>query len=316
MSWTISDTTYAGEAAAPFITRAMVGNEVFTKGLCFIQENVNKKFTIPRLVLSNLVQAPAATPVSQGSATVDGRTLVPGGYMLYWEFDPNNFDAHWFASMLQGTLLDRTLPETLASGILQEFLKYHDDWLANAMFVSDTDGTDLLGGTAYTYFDGWLAKMLADGDVYDVSSPVTLTAANIEAKLQAVEDLVIANAPALLYDPDSVYVCSYKTAKLWERAQSAGTYKGINNTEGGVLRFQGKEVVPVKGCPDNTIIHTRATADRTSNLWAGVHAVDDTTEIKISPLQNNSDLWFVKMKNKVDVNHGFGKDVVLYTTLS
>ena len=316
MGFTISDTTYAGKNLEGFITRAMIGNEPFQKGIMYIEENVDKKFTIPRLVLTDLVQAVAATPVSQGTATVDGRTLTPGGYMLYWEFNPKKFDDHWFSAMLEGSLLDRTLPATLESAIVQEFLKYHDDWLASALFSSDNSGTDLLGGTDYVYFDGWVRKMLDDSDVNDVSSPVTLTSANIEAKFQACEDLLITSAPALLYDPDTKFIVSYKTAKLWERAQASATYKGIDNTRAGLLAFQGREIVPIKGCPDNTIILTRTGAARTSNLWAGVQAISDSMEIKLMPLQNNSDKWFIKMINEIDVNHGFGADVVLYTTLT
>ena len=68
----ITDTTYAGEAAAQFITKPVVGMDTVQKGCIHVQDGIKKKYTIPRIDVSGFIQKRAATPISQGTITVDG----------------------------------------------------------------------------------------------------------------------------------------------------------------------------------------------------------------------------------------------------
>ena len=103
----IQDTTWSGPAASYMITRAVVGADTIEKGVIYVEDGIKKKKTIPRIEVSNFMQRRSATPVSQGDVVVDGRVLEPQDLMLYYEFNPRDFEAHFYAEQLQPKLLGR-----------------------------------------------------------------------------------------------------------------------------------------------------------------------------------------------------------------
>src|SRR6478609_2367149 len=185
MGLLINDTTYAGEVASSFIVKAITGSDTIQGGNVYVKDGIKKKFTIPRIQVSNMIQDPAATPTSKGDVKVDGKVLDPEEYLIYLEFNPNDFEDHWFATELDEKLLDRRLPMTVESALIQEVLKLHANYVEKALWQSKKTNTD-----AYKYFDGFLKKMLDNSDVIDVSSPTTLSAANIFAEFAKVKALV------------------------------------------------------------------------------------------------------------------------------
>lgn len=310
MALTITDTTYAGEAAGEFIVKALTGNETVDGGHIHVEGGIKKKFTIPRLSVDGIVQDYAAEPVSSGTITVDGATITPNRFMLYVEFNPKDFHDHWFANQLQGNLLDEALPQTMESALIQEYMKYFNNYMNKAIWQSRTTNTD-----TFKYWNGLIYNALADSTVIDTASATTITAANVEAQLQLVEDKIRDSVPDLLFDENLKIFTSYKTANLWEQAQYAGTYKGLNNTEKGLMKFHGRTIVPIKGMPDNTMLAAKGSTGRDSNLWMGINDFADAT-VKVMKKNAYGDLWFIKMEFEADVQIGFGSEVVLYTTLS
>lgn len=305
MSLQIADVSYAGEAASSFIVKSVVGNEIVQGGHAYVKDGIKKEFTIPRFTVENVIQDRQATPVSpQGSSKVDGRKLVPADYMLYDEFNPRDFEDHWFATQLNPTLIDRRLPVTVESVIIQEYLKQHNKFLGKAILMSNT-----AGAKPYAYFNGLITRAIADAEVPKVASPVVLTVENIAGAFRATLNRVAAD---VLYDSSLKFFVSYKTAQLWEEAQQNAGFKGVDPTLAGLNRFSGRTIVPLFGMPDNTIMLGKGTADMTSNLWVGMNSVDDAT-VQFAKLQANSELYFIKMNMKVDANYGFGAELALYT---
>jgi hypothetical protein len=306
MSVTISDVSYAGEAASAFIVKSVVGNEIVNGGHIFVKDGIKKEFTIPRFNVEDVIQDRQDTPTKpKGTATVDGQKLIPADYMLYDEFNPRNFEDHWFAAQLNPTLIDRRLPVTIESVIIQEYLKQHNKFLGKAILQSDKTN----GVKPFAYFDGLVTRARLDITVPKVASPSVLTISNIATALQSVLDIVKAD---VLYDPALKYFVSYKTAQLWEKAQQQSTYKGVDSTQAGLNRFSGRTIVPLFGMPDNVIMLAKGSADMSSNLWLGMNSVDDAT-VEFAKLQANSELYFIKMLMKVDTNYGWGEELALYT---
>lgn len=310
MAIAINDVTYAGEVASQFIVKALSGLDTVKGGHVYVKDGIKKKFTIPRFVVDDMIQERQATPTSGGTATVDAKTIQPQDYMMYFEFNPRDFEDHWQAVNLNPALLDAELPPTVESVLIQESMKFHNNFLERKIW-QNTDYVAPTEGSSPDYFNGFVKKMLDDANTIKVTSPVTLTVANIEAKLQATEDAIPAS---LTYDPAMKFFVSYKTGKLWERAQTAGDFKGINNTQKGVMMFQGRQVVPLAGVPNDTIIAAKGSASLDSNLWLGINSQEDN-QIQLARLQANSELFFIKMLFKADVQFGFGEEVVIYTTI-
>lgn len=302
----ITDTTYAGEAASTFIVKAITGNETVDGGHVYVKDGIKKKFTIPRFDadFEDFVQDRAATPVSKGTLNVDGRALTPQDYMIYTEFNPRDYEDHWFATQLNPTLIDRTLPVTVESTVVQEVLKRHSRYLNKALWNSDST---LASPSIYRYYDGFIKKA-ADAASNVVSSPTTLTASNIQGEMLRCWNLIPA---ALRYNTDMKFFVNYATYDLYITSQINQTYKGVDVTSEGKDTFKGRKVVKINDLPDNFIFVAKGSATMESNLWVGMNSTDDA-KLELRQLQANSELWFIKMLMKVDVQIGWTEETVLY----
>ena len=257
----IQDTTYAGEVASSFIVKAAIGNEIVQGGHVMVKDGIKKKYTIPRMTVGDdFIQDRVPTPVSgsaagstgSGTITVDAQVLDPQDYMIYQEFNPRDFEDHWEAVNLSPNLIDRRLPVTVESVIIQEVMKKHNQWLGGAIMRGSKALTSNL-----KYFDGLITRAIADSNVPKVASPVVLTNVNINAQLE----LSLGTVPAaVLYDPNLKCFVSYKTAQLWEQYQRAQGFKGVDNTMAGIMRFAGRQMVYLYGMPDDTIFWAKGCA--------------------------------------------------------
>lgn len=305
----ISDTTYAGEAASTFIVKAITGNETVQGGHVYVKDGIKKKFTIPRwdADYEDFVQDRMATPISKGTMNVDGHTLQPADYMIYTEFNPRDYEAHWFATMLTPTLIDRTLPATVESIVVQEVLKRHDRYLNKALWNSSTANTTGI----YKYYNGFIKNAQnanIGSDATQTVTGTTLSAANIQAEMQKGFDKLPA---ALRYDNSVKFFMGYAAWDLYMQSQINQTYKGVDITNVGIATFRGHPVVKINDLPDNFYFVAKGLPTPESNLWVGMNSVDDA-KLELRPVQNNSELWFIKMLMKVDVQIGWNSETVLY----
>ncbi len=323
----IQDTTYAGEAASYMYTRAVIGADTIDKGCIYVEDGIKKQKTIPRIEVSNFIQKRAATPVSQGTVTVDGAVLVPQDLMLYYEFNPRDYEQHWFAELLQPRLLGRELPVTAENFMLMQTMKRLNEFFENAIWRSrvafdPANPTETpagvgqaAGDSAYFYFNGLIQKMLSNAATIQVPSPVTLTASNIRSQFQVAYQLV---PKALLYKYGAgglKILVGYPTQQIYEQALREDTYKNENTTEKGVNKWSGYDVVPCAGIPDNTFIFAIAKPDVDSNLWLGINSTEDN-QLQLQRLQNNSEMFFVKGLFKMDTQVGFADQLVIYTPIT
>lgn len=305
MAITISDTSHVGIYASPLIGKYTTEFDSVNKGLLYIHDTVKKAVTVPTINVSNLFQDRAATPTSQGTVTIDKKVMTPADMMIYWEFNPRDFEAHFEGENLSQALIKRELPAELLAAIdgeLSKFANYRMDYM---VWRSRTSNTGDL-----KYYNGFVKKMLDDSDVIDVAGAGALSASNIEAKLNLVKDAI----PDSIYEhPDGKYIVNIEAGKFWADAQRAGTYKGVGMTERGQLMFDGRPVVTVPGLHEDTIIFTHCSNSISSNLHMAINSREDSL-FQYDFLQANSELCFFKMLAKADVNYRYGSEIVLYTT--
>jgi hypothetical protein len=332
----ISDTTYAGEAASQFITRPVVGMDTVQKGCVHVQDGIKKKYTIPRIDVSNFIQKRAATPVSQGSMTVDGRSLTPMDLMLYIEFNPRDYEQHWYAVQLDPKLLDRDLPPTAEEFTMLQTMKRLNEFFenatwrsrlvfdpSNANYVTPTSKGQATTDSAYFYFDGLITKLLNDAATVQVSSPLILVAGTGDGShenISAAFNRVYSSVPkALLFkygNQGLKFHVSYLTQQIYEQDLLLGTFKNQDTTQAGINRYKGYDVVPLAGMPDNTIVATISNPGMESNLWVGCNSEQDETGLQLARLQANSELFFIKGLFKMDTQIGFPDFAVLYTNIT
>lgn len=323
----IQDTSWSGNAASYMITRAVVGADTIEKGAIYVEDGIRKKRTIPRVEVSGFMQKRAATPTSNGSVTVDGAVLYPQDLMLYYEVNPRDFEAHFYAEQLQPKLLGRELPVTAENFIVMQTMKRLNEFFENAIWKSrtqyDASGSAVdptsKGGAAsdanYFYFDGLVKKALDNNTTLQVSSPVALTSSNIRDKWTLAMNLV---PPALLFKYGKgglKFVVSYADQLKYEEALRTDSYKNIRSDEAAYTKYRGYDVVPVAGMPENTFFLCICKPDIDSNLWLGINSTEDN-QLQLQRLQNNSELFFVKGLFKMDTQIGFADQLVVYTTMT
>lgn len=323
----ISDTSWSGPAASYMITRAVVGADTIEKGCIYVEDGIRKQKTIPRIEVSNFIQKRAATPISQATVAVDGVVIAPKDLMLYYEFNPRDYEQHFYAEQLQPKLLGRELPVTAENFMVMQTMKRLNEFFENAIHRSridyDPDGTALdpttkgaaAGDASYFYFDGLLKRALAASGTISVPGAVALTKANVRTQFQAALDLV---PQALLYRygvGGLKFIVGYKTQRLYETALREDSFKNQDTTQKGINQYSGYDVVPCAGVPDDTFYVCIAKPDTDSNLWLGLNSTEDN-QIQLQRLQNNSELFFVKGLFKMDTQIGFADQLVIYTTIT
>ena len=326
----ISDVSYSGTFASYFWIPATFGLDTVQKGIVYVQDGIKKKHTIGRVDFSQPLQSRQATPTSSGSWTIDGRTLEPHDLMLYTEFNPRDFEAHWLAEQLSPTLLARELPVTAENYMLQIALNRMFEQIETSIWMGSTTYTatpGTAGNGQLVWFDGFLKKMVNDSAVQKVASPYTLTAAasdgshtNIVDALNSLLTLAATNKKALLSKANRYerlkFIVSINTEQIYQTYITTSlTYKGVNTTDRGTNTFKGYEIVPVAGMPDDTIIFCEATPGTDSNLYIGMNSTEDNN-LQLMRLQNNSELFFIKGLMKYDVQYAFSEQVFLFTTLT
>ena len=328
----IQDTSWSGPAASYMITRAVVGADTIEKGCIYVEDGIRKTKTIPRIEVSNFIQKRAATPTSKGSVTVDGRKLTPLDIMLYYEFNPRDYEQHFYAEQLQPKLLGRELPVTAENFMMMQTMKRLNEFFENAIHRSrieyDPDGDnvdpttkgEVAGASNYIYFDGLIKKLLdaASDPTYPtltVGTPVALTASNIRDKMTAAINL-LPQAFIGKYGKGGVkFVMSYVDFLKYGEALRTDTYKNIRSDERAYNQYRGYDIETVAGLPENTFYLAIQKPDVDSNTWLGINSTEDN-QLQLQRLQNNSELFFVKGLFKMDTQIGFPDQFVLYTTLT
>lgn len=325
----INDTSWSGPAASFMLTRPVVQADTIQKGCINVQDDIRKQYTLPRIEVTGFMQKRAATPISQGTVLVDGQVIAPKDLMLYYEFNPRDYEQHFYAEELQARLLNRELPVVAEDYMvmqtmkrLNEFFEHHI-WDGRLMYdpqglnVSPVSKGAPATDSAYYFFDGLIYKALLQAGTIQVPSPVTLTAANIVSTgFQPAYQLL---PPALLYKygpGGTKLMISYPDQQLYEfYMQSITTFKNQDTTEKGINRYNGYDVVPLAGLPASTFFFTTAKPDVDSNLWLGVNSLEDA-QLELKQLQANSELFFVKGLFKMDTQIGFPDQTVVYTTIT
>lgn len=308
MALAFTGNTFAGQALDMLLTRIISRNETFEGGHVHITQ-VEDKLIIPRLAMTDIVKNRAATPTSgdSGTPTITQRTLTPLDYMVYLEFNPRDFEHHWFENQMNDELVFRELPLDIQLQFLSELLKEHDKFLGKAIWQGKN--TPTAAAAPFDKFDGFVQILDADANTLKVGTPVTLTAANIIAKLKAVYDLTPVD---VRNDSDFKMFISPATHELYGDALVALTNKSIAPENGLPTIYRGKKLVPLVGMADNTIVAGIANSGMGSNFWVGVGRGDNENTVLVDRLQNNSELFFMKMLLKVGTQVGFTEETVLY----
>ena len=299
---------YAGEAIQEVFTRVGAAAEAVGGGFIRIHAGTRKQVSLPRWEISNIIQNSQDIPVSGGALVHTERLLTRNDYMIYLEFNPNDFYDAWEEFGPMGSFNFGELPPDKQAELVNVIFNAKEgfnEWLGDNTFIGS-----LSGSTPNDKFDGFLTKATADADVVDVSG-TTITAANVVAELEkvyAATRVPIRKSPNYGISVSDATLNFYWDAIAAGAAAEANPYFSITGT--GPMTYKSIRILPFIGMADDRMLAGRFTDDDSS----GFHMMltFDESDIIIDRVENLGRIWAIRIDASADTQFPFGEDIVNY----
>ena len=332
---------YNGEVLEDLLTYTVQGNDTVREGLIHIKTGIQHRYTLPAVKLGNVIQDNVPTPQStHGTKGEDGsneyqfteRYLEPSDFMIYLEFNPRDYEKYWKFAQPEGNLVFRELDPRIQATMLRLLMDKKNEYIGNAIWTSARggesaakitapEGCTKIGANKEKYFDGVIKRILDNVNSTDdevkaggqciVSGTTELSdGAAVEAALYAMWK----NCPKQIRKKTSLaFIVGWDAWDAYDQYISDKQVKYSENTEVNKYRFKGKRISPIVGIPEHTMVLGEFSTGMDSNLWMGVDFANDTEILKVDRLQANSELFFMQMRMKMDVNIVRPAEIVVHT---
>ncbi len=290
---------YAGEAAAGYISAALLSNPTIANNEITLLNNVEFKANLRKITVAgtagNLMADQTCAFTDSGTVTYAERVLEPKKLDVNTQVCKADFLKSWEgANMTAG--LNGTLPVSFTDYLIGQTAERVSQEIQQSIW----DGN----GSNDGQFDGFKLLLTADGDVNDVTG-TTLNAGNIVAELGK----VVAGIPSAVYGKDDLKIWIPTTA-LQFYIEAQATLGFINRFNMGTefpMSFNGIQICHASGLANDTMV-----AGRTSNMFFGTDG--STSEVRVLDMAelDGSDHVRMIMRFNAGVNYAFGSDMVLY----
>jgi len=309
MALTVQNTNYNGEVLEQLLTLASTGNELVERGLIRIEPGVSKKFSIPRIKTSQMLQKQKEMPDdsnSKGNFNYSERVLEPKDFMAFTTFNPRSFETVWRKWQPKGNLVFAELPAEAQNILLSELIKTVKFELGNHFI----NGTWAAAGDDHL-FDGFVFRINNDSDAIQATAPTGPNADTMLAKLDALRQAI---PIALRFNPGLKILMSINDFDTYDAELTAQQFKGVEYTDISQRRYKGITLEPLTAWPSNFLVATITGMDYNTNLWAAVNLQDDFDVIQIDKLTNAGERYFFKMLMTADTQIAFGEELVMLDT--
>lgn len=333
-------TNYTGEVLEDLLTYTAQENETYKEGLIHIKSGIQKKYALPSVQLGEIIQDHVATPdstKSKGEYVFAERYLEPNDFMIYFEFNPRDFEQYYKPFQPNGNLVFRDLDPKVQATMIRLLMESKAEYINHAIWcaatattkakltVANTGDTLELGANdaagPMKYFEGALTRMLMNAGAASTSEDAKCgkciiagtgkfaTGAAVETELFNMWKTL---PPKIRKKAGLKILMDYTTWDKYNQYLSDKTMKYSDNRQENQHLFQGKRIIPMVALPEDTIIIGVFTTGIDSNLWMGIDYANDENVLQIEKLQANSELYFFKMLLKMDVNIVRPKEIIAH----
>ena len=309
---TISNSTYAGEAAAGYIAAALLSANTLDKKLVTIMPNVKYKSVIQKLDVSGIVQDASCDFTTSGSVAISERVLEPKELQVNLQLCKQEFVDSWEALQLGFSAFDE-IPKSFNDYLVS----YVGGKVAEATEQAIWQGTNING--QFTGFQSALSASIAAGGATAVlaakSGSVIISGSITSANVLSVMNSVVETIPDTVYGKEDVllYVPT-NVAKAYQQALAGGAVgaNGWNNQMNvgeKPFNFNGIEIVLCPGMSASKIV-----AAQKSNLFFGTGLMSDYNEVRVLDMANidGSQNYRIIMRYTAGTQFGIGQDIVYY----
>jgi len=309
---TISNSTYAGEAAAGYIAAALLSARTLDNKYVTIMPNVKFKSVIQKLDVSGIVQDASCDFTTSGSVAISERVLEPKELQVNLQLCKQEFVDSWEALQLGFSAFDE-IPKSFNDYLVS----YVGGKVAEATEQAIWQGTNING--QFLGFQSALSASIAAGGATAVLAAKSgstiisgsITSANVldvmNSVVNTIPDTVYGKEDLLLYVPTNV-------AKAYQQALAGGAVgaNGWNNQMNvgeKPFNFNGIEIVLCPGMTSSKIV-----AAQKSNLFFGTGLMSDYNEVRVLDMANidGSQNYRIIMRYTAGTQFGIGQDIVYY----
>jgi len=296
---TITNSSYAGEAAADFIAAALLSAKTLDNNLVTLHPNVKYREVIQKLDVDGIVQDASCDFVSSGSVAITERELTPKELQVNLDLCKKTFVDSWEALSLGYSAFDE---------IPRNFTDYLVSYVGGK--VAEKTETDIWQGSSATngQFQGFESALSASADVVKATTSGSVDSTNVITALTDVYDSI----PDTVYGKeDLVIYAGTSVVKAYQQALSGVTNVGSFNNQLNVgekpSNFQGIEIVLCPGMSAGTII-----AAQKSNMHFGTGLMSDFNEVRVLDMAqlDGSQNFRIIMRYTADTEFGVGQDIV------
>lgn len=298
MATTLNVTTnYVGDVAGDYIGAMIKESNTLSQNLVTILPNIVSTTFLRKIQTEDAFVNYVCGFVPSGAITLSEYPITPKKVMWNSELCKEDFRQLWTAKEMGFSAHNDSLPATEQGAILLEMGKV----VARKVDVDIWEGNDADGR-----FAGLIPQLLADATVLDVSTPATITDANVEAELakfiDTIPDQVIGASDIVMGVSTNVIRALRK--KQGALARSNGTF--LNPSE---VDFNGYVLTEIKGLNANTMVaYTKSNVTFVTGLLA------DHNEIKVKDMDETDLSGTIRMKMVFTgaIGYAYGGEIVLY----
>jgi hypothetical protein len=263
--------TYAGKAALPYVTPAIMAADTIVNNWCNLYPNVVGTAVLRKWSGASLRARTCG--FDGGAATLGEVILATTKLEIKLQLCNSDLIATWEADMMRDS---RTAPadtnEAMLRYVIAQAAKDVEVGLWRGAYNSTTGATT--GGSAVTYMNGFLAKIVAASPAVEQALTGATDSTNILTRLAA---LAAAIPGDIAGDPDTLlYMSPGMKALYYAALGSANGSLYLPNEQ--VSQYAGYRIVTPRGMPADTFLFSKAEnlafgTDLTGNDFATAAAV-------------------------------------------
>ena len=290
-------TNYVGEVAGKYIAEMIKEANTISENLVTVLPNVVSPQFVRKIETAEGFVDYACGWNPTGSITLSERQLAPKKIKQDLELCKEDFRQLWTSIEMGFSAHNDKLPGTEQEAILLSLGKD----VARKVDVDIWEGDGLAGN-----FAGLIPALVADADVVDISTPIPVTSANVEAEigrfLDGISD-VLFGADGMVYGVATNVIRALRRA-YGTQARANGTFLKPSEFD-----FEGTILTEIKGLNANTMV-----AYNKEQVFFGTGLLSDLNEIRIKDMDESDLSGIVRMKMVMTggVQYAFGGEITLY----
>ena len=288
---TVTDNTYAGELALPYVTAAVTGAETITNNRCRLIEGVVHKAVISNLGLTDVIQAADCAGTDGANTSLTEQIVTLNDLMVKETICRKTIFPTFIAA--QGRMRrDGQIPPAFAEFLLSSVAAKAGQNLETLLWAGDAADPGIWG-LGLLSNDGVIDELGIDnsamGSFAQVTTAAAFTAGNILGEMDKVFAGVAAT-PGIMLKPGAGFYIGYEAYAFFQQAQAAqNTGAGYNQDLSGAS-YLGYPVYPTAGIgtadaiaftyPENIVVGTNAYTGNEAAALIPVYQYDGSDNVK------------------------------------